>query len=132
MSRQRRRRWPTFTSVLDREQLNEFAERGFVEVPRAVPVELVTAASGVIDGLVEATPPGPEVRGPYNYFPESAQEPALLAQLTESATTRDGVSSCRTPGWTTTPSANDRGQGWNPGKPRTVLAGPNAAQPRDA
>jgi hypothetical protein len=70
--------------VLDREQLDEFAERGFVVVPRAVSEELVAAASGVIEALILAKPPGPDVRGPYNYFPESAHAPALLALLTES------------------------------------------------
>jgi hypothetical protein len=84
MSRQRGSRWPTVASVLNREQLNEFAERGFLLVPQAVSRELVAAASGAIDELIEANPPGPEVRGPYNYFPESAQAPALLALLTES------------------------------------------------
>jgi hypothetical protein len=82
--RQPRQRWPTVGCVLDREQLNEFAERGFVVVPRAVSPELVAAASGAIDALIAAKPPGPDVRGPYNYFPESAQAPALLALLAES------------------------------------------------
>jgi hypothetical protein len=70
--------------VLDREQLSEFAERGFVVVPRAVPDDLVAAATGVIDALIAAKSPGPAVHGPYNYFPESARAPALLALLTES------------------------------------------------
>jgi hypothetical protein len=70
--------------VLDLEQLHEFAERGFVVVPQAASRELVAAASGVIDELIEARPPGPDVRGPHNYFPDSAQAPALLALLTKS------------------------------------------------
>jgi hypothetical protein len=70
--------------VLEREQLDEFAKRGFVVVPGAVSPESVAAASGVIDELIAASPPGPDVRGPHNYFPESAQAPALLALLTES------------------------------------------------
>ncbi|MGD0699738.1 MAG: phytanoyl-CoA dioxygenase family protein [Trebonia sp.] len=70
--------------MLEREQLNEFAERGFVLVPQAVSRGLVAAASGAIDGLIEATPPGPDARGPRNYFPESARAPALLALLMDS------------------------------------------------
>lgn len=70
--------------MLEREQLNEFAERGFVVVPQAVSRELDIAASGAIDELIEVKPPGPDVRGPHNYFPESARAPALLALLMDS------------------------------------------------
>jgi hypothetical protein len=70
--------------VLDRKQLSEFAERGFVLIPQAIPQELVVAASGAIDELIGAGPPGPEVRGPHNYFRASAQATELRALLTES------------------------------------------------
>jgi hypothetical protein len=70
--------------VLDREQLSEFAERGFVLVPQSVSPELVAGASDAIDGLIADTPPGPDVRGPRNYFAESTQAPTLLALLMDS------------------------------------------------
>ena len=70
--------------MLNQEQLNEFAERGFLILPQAVSQELVAAASGTIDELIEANPPRPDVRGTYNYFAESAQRQALLALLTDS------------------------------------------------
>ena len=54
--------------MLDRGQLAEFAERGFLVLPQAVPPEVVAAASEAIDELIERDPPAPEVRGPYNYF----------------------------------------------------------------
>ena len=70
--------------MLDRKRLSEFAERGFVVIPQAIPQELVVAASGAIDRLIGAGPPGPEVRGPHHYFRASAQATELRALLTES------------------------------------------------
>jgi hypothetical protein len=70
--------------VLELGQMSEFAERGYVVVPQVVSRKLVAASSRAIDELIEANPPGPDVRGPYNYFPESAQAPALLALLMDS------------------------------------------------
>ncbi|CAO5186625.1 Phytanoyl-CoA dioxygenase family protein [Frankia sp. AiPs1] len=64
--------------------LREFAERGFVMVPGAVPARLVAEASQVVDGLVAADPPAPDVRGPHNYFPTAAAAPSLGALLTGS------------------------------------------------
>jgi Phytanoyl-CoA dioxygenase (PhyH) len=84
MNRQRTWRSLTVVRVLNPKQLHEFAERGFVVVPQAASRDLVATASGVIDELIKAKPPGPNIRGPYNYFIESAQVPALLALLTES------------------------------------------------
>lgn len=43
---------------LDRGQVAEFAERGFLLIPQAVPQELVAAGSRVIDRLAERYPPG--------------------------------------------------------------------------
>ncbi len=71
-------------AMLDPEQLDEFAERGFLVLPRAVPPDVVTAAAAAIDELIERDPPGPQVRGPRNYFPAAAQAPALAALLTGS------------------------------------------------
>jgi hypothetical protein len=70
--------------VLDAGQLAEFEERGFLVLPRVVPPDVVAAASAVIDELVRHNPPGPEVRGPHNYFPGASQAPALTALLTGS------------------------------------------------
>ncbi|WP_406137794.1 hypothetical protein [Streptomyces sp. NBC_01089] len=67
---------------LDRGQVAEFAERGFPLIPQAVPQELVAAGSRVIDRLAERYPPGPDVRGPHNYFPAAERVPALAALLT--------------------------------------------------
>ena len=70
--------------MLTRGQVAEFAERGFLVLPRVVPPDVVDAASAAIDELIKRDPPGPEVRGPYNYFPEAGQAPALVALLTGS------------------------------------------------
>ena len=70
--------------MLNHEQLREFAERGFLVLPQAGPADLVTAASGLIDELIDRAPPGPEIRGPHNYFAEAVEAPALSALLTGS------------------------------------------------
>jgi Phytanoyl-CoA dioxygenase (PhyH) len=70
--------------VLSQGQLEEFAERGFLLLPRVVPPEVVAAAARVIDELIEREPPGPDARGPYNYFPAAADSPELAALLTGS------------------------------------------------
>ncbi len=67
--------------MLDRGQLDEFAERGFLVLRQVVPPDVVAAASAAID---ELDPPGAEVRGPHNYFLETARAPALAALLTGS------------------------------------------------
>ncbi|MGK4578807.1 phytanoyl-CoA dioxygenase family protein [Kitasatospora sp. HPMI-4] len=70
--------------MLNQEQLAEFAERGFLVLPKVVPRELVDSASRVIDELLEGEPPGPEVRGSHFYFRETVGTPALAALLTDS------------------------------------------------
>jgi phytanoyl-CoA dioxygenase PhyH len=70
--------------MLNRGQLDEFAGRGFLVLPRAVPPGVVAAAAEAIDELIKLDPPGPQVRGPRNYFPAAAQAPALAALLTGS------------------------------------------------
>ena len=70
--------------MLDRGQLDEFAERGFLVLAQAVPPDVVAAAAEAIDELTERDPPDAGVRGPYNFFPEAAQAPALAALLTGS------------------------------------------------
>ena len=54
--------------VLDRGQVEEFAERGFLLLRQVIPPEAVRAAARAIDKLVEGEPPGTDVRGPFNYF----------------------------------------------------------------
>lgn len=67
--------------MLSRGQVEEFAERGFVVLPRAVPADAVSAAGRVIDELTWREPPGTGVRGPFNYFPEAATVPEMAALL---------------------------------------------------
>ena len=78
--------------MLDRGQLDEFAERGFLMPPRAVPPDAVAAPAESINELIERDPSGPQVRGPYNYFPAAARAPALAALMPE-------VTGNTTPGW---------------------------------
>jgi hypothetical protein len=70
--------------MLDREQLQAFAERGFVVVPQVVPQELLAQASRTIDELLSRDPPAREVRGPHFYFLQASTAPALLALLMQS------------------------------------------------
>ncbi len=76
---------PTVVFMLDRGQLDEFAERGFLVLPGVVPPDVVNAASRAVGELIKRDPPGPEVRGPYNYFAAAGRAPALAALLTGSA-----------------------------------------------
>ena len=70
--------------MLNRGQLEEFAQRGFLVLPGVVPRAVVDAAARAIDELIDREPPGPDVRGPFNYFPEAARTPELAALLTGS------------------------------------------------
>jgi hypothetical protein len=70
--------------VLNRWQVEEFAERGFLLVRRVVPPEVVSAAAQAIDEMVEREPPGTEVRGPFNYFRPAADAPEVAALLSGS------------------------------------------------
>ena len=70
--------------MLNRGQLEEFAQRGFLMLPGVVPRAVVDAAARAIDELIDREPPGPDVRGPFNYFPEAARAPELAALLTGS------------------------------------------------
>jgi hypothetical protein len=70
--------------VLKRGQVEEFAERGFLVLPRVVPRAVVDAAARAIDELIKREPPGADVLGPFNYFPEAARAPELAALLTGS------------------------------------------------
>lgn len=70
--------------VLHHEQLLQFATRGYVVIPQAIPADLVHKASRTIDALVTRRPPGADVRGNHFYFPNAVNVPSLLALLTES------------------------------------------------
>jgi hypothetical protein len=70
--------------VLNRGQVEEFAERGFLLVRQVVPPEVASAAARAIDELVEREPPGTEVRGPFNYFRPAADAPEVAALLSGS------------------------------------------------
>ena len=67
--------------MLDRRQGAEFAARGFVLLPRVVPMDVVAAAAQAIDELIEREPPGADIRGPFNYFLSAATAPELAALL---------------------------------------------------
>ena len=71
--------------MLTDEQVNEFAERGFVLVPRVVRDDLLAGASQRIDEVVAADPPADDKRGSHFYFLETKDEPALMAPLTGTA-----------------------------------------------
>lgn len=66
---------------LNEEQLREFAGRGYLLIPQAVPHELIARASTRIDAIVAADPPGADVRGNHFYFPPAVDEPDLDATL---------------------------------------------------
>ena len=65
--------------VLNRGQIGEFAERGFLVPPRVVRPDVAAAASRAIDELIEREPPGPGVRGAAQLFPPGRGEPELAA-----------------------------------------------------
>ena len=78
---------PYVDGVLTDEQINEFAERGFVLVPQVVPGDVLAQAAGRIDELVAADPPLAGKTGNHFYFLETKDEPALLKPLTGSPLT---------------------------------------------
>ena len=70
--------------MLTDEQVREFAERGFLLIPRVVPPDVLASAGRRIDQIVAADPPAPETRGNHFYFLETRQETALAATLGDS------------------------------------------------
>jgi hypothetical protein len=70
--------------MLNRGQLDEFAERGFLVLRHVVPPDVVAAATSAFDELIKHGPPGPDVRGPFNYITDAVAAPALAALLTAS------------------------------------------------
>ncbi|WP_046585177.1 phytanoyl-CoA dioxygenase family protein [Streptomyces mangrovisoli] len=69
--------------MLSDEQLDEFAERGFVLVPHAVPDDVLGRAGRRLDEVVAADPPTAGTHGNHFYFLPTEDEPALLAPLVE-------------------------------------------------
>ncbi len=74
--------------VLTDEQINEFAERGFVLVPQVVPGGVLARAAQRIDEVVAADPPAADKHGSHFYFLETKAEPALMAPLARTAAFR--------------------------------------------
>jgi len=70
--------------VLSDTQINEFAERGYIVVPRVVPGDILDKAAQRIDDVTAADPPAEDKRGSHFYFLETRDEPALIAPLTSS------------------------------------------------
>ena len=67
--------------MLSDEQVGEFAERGYLVIPGAVPTEVVERAVQRTDELLAADPPAVDKRGPHFYFLDAGGEPDLLAPL---------------------------------------------------
>jgi hypothetical protein len=70
--------------TLSSSQIQEFSENGFLLVPNAIHAAILAAASNTIDNIIEHSPPGPDIRGPHNFFLDLAEEPSLLALLVDS------------------------------------------------
>jgi hypothetical protein len=68
--------------VLSDEQIDEFAERGYVVVPQVVTDDVLAKAADRIDRILAQDPPPADVRGNHFSFLPTAQEPALAATLT--------------------------------------------------
>ncbi|NUR31166.1 MAG: phytanoyl-CoA dioxygenase [Catenulispora sp.] len=69
--------------MLSETQLEEFSERGFLIVPNVVAPEVVERAHQRIDELIAADPPAEGHVGHHFYFLPAADEPALIAPLTD-------------------------------------------------
>jgi hypothetical protein len=70
--------------VLSDTQINEFAERGYIVIPRVVPGDILDEAGHRIDAVAAANPPAEDKRGAHFYFLDTNDEPALIAPLTSS------------------------------------------------
>ena len=76
--------WQQTLSVqrqLTREQLLEFAERGYIVIPDVVPPDILAAANTAIDQRLRQQPPAPGHTGPHFMFGKWDEEPALAALL---------------------------------------------------
>jgi hypothetical protein len=68
--------------MLTDDQINHFAERGFVLIPQVVQDGVLARAAQRIDQVVAADPPAADKHGSHFYFLETKAEPALVAPLT--------------------------------------------------
>lgn len=71
--------------VLTRDQLEEFAERGYIVVPDVVPPDLIAAANAVTDEQLQARPPAEGHVGVVYRFRQLEDSPVLAALLRETA-----------------------------------------------
>ncbi len=67
--------------MLDRRQMQEFAQDGYVVASQVVPDSLIAAARREIDGRIRQEPPAPEHHGPYFYFLATPLPEPLTALL---------------------------------------------------
>ncbi|MGB9365551.1 MAG: phytanoyl-CoA dioxygenase family protein [Xanthobacteraceae bacterium] len=71
--------------TLDRVQLREFAERGFIVVSNVIPADLRAAAMRAIDDMISRQPPPTEKRGFHFYWLNDVEQPdTMLSLLTDS------------------------------------------------
>jgi hypothetical protein len=70
--------------VLTDEQINQFAQRGFILIPQVVQGDVLAHAARRIDEIANTDPPAAEKRGSHFYFLETKDEPSLMAPLTGS------------------------------------------------
>ena len=70
--------------MLSDAQVREFAERGYLVVPRVVPDGVLGQAARRIDEVTAAAPPAADKRGAHFYFLAAKDEPDLIAPLTGS------------------------------------------------
>ncbi|MCR6488755.1 phytanoyl-CoA dioxygenase family protein [Amycolatopsis sp. OK19-0408] len=66
---------------LTREQLLEFAERGYIVIPDVVPPEILAKANEAVDKQLKSHPPKDGHAGPHFMFPMWEEEPDLAALL---------------------------------------------------
>jgi hypothetical protein len=71
--------------VLTREQLEEFAERGYIVIPNVVPPDLLAKADATIDEQVRRRPPAEGRTGTHYLFQGVEKAPALAALLHDTA-----------------------------------------------
>jgi ectoine hydroxylase-related dioxygenase (phytanoyl-CoA dioxygenase family) len=71
--------------ALTREQLEEFAERGYIVVRDVVPPELIAAASAVIDEQLALRPPREGHTGTHYIFQQLEDAPVLAALLRDTS-----------------------------------------------
>ena len=69
--------------MLNEDQLREFSERGFIIVPGVVAPDVIHRAQRRIDELLATDPPPEGHVGNHFYFLKAADEPDLIAPLTE-------------------------------------------------